>query len=106
MIFRAVADTAEFLPDRMGKTTIVKGDSLFAGLNTFEPGQSHAAHTHAGQDKMYVVLRGTAHVRIGDQDGQLSPGDVAFAPSGVLHSIENPGPERLVVMAILAPPSK
>jgi mannose-6-phosphate isomerase-like protein (cupin superfamily) len=34
----------------------------------------------------------------------LSAGDVAFAPSGVIHSIRNPGPERLVVMVVLAPP--
>jgi quercetin dioxygenase-like cupin family protein len=104
MIFKQIAESAQFLPDRMGKTTIVKGDELFAGLNCFEPGQEHAAHTHAGQDKLYLVMRGTARVRVGDQEDRLAPGDVAFAPSGVVHSIQNAGPERLVVMAILAPP--
>jgi len=34
----------------------------------------------------------------------LSAGDAAFAPAAVPHSIRNPGPERLVVMAVLAPP--
>ena len=104
MIFKRVADTAEFLPEKIGKTTVVKGDSLFAGLNSFEPGQEHAAHTHAGQDKLYIVMRGSARVRIGDQEDDLAPGDAAFAPSGVVHSIHNNGSERLIVMAILAPP--
>jgi mannose-6-phosphate isomerase-like protein (cupin superfamily) len=35
---------------------------------------------------------------------RLSAGDAAFAPSGIVHSIRNPGPERLVVMAVLGPP--
>jgi mannose-6-phosphate isomerase-like protein (cupin superfamily) len=88
----------------MGKTTVAQGDYLFAGLNSFEPGQQHAPHAHEGQDKLYIILEGTGMVQIGQDSELLCAGDVAFAPSGVIHSIRNPGPERLVVMAILAPP--
>jgi len=104
MILRNVAGQAEFSSAKMGKTTIVQGETLFAGLNCFEAGQEHSAHTHAGQDKLYVVLSGEGEVRIGDERGLLSPGDAAFAPSGVVHAIRNAGPGRLVVLAILAPP--
>jgi hypothetical protein len=38
----------------MTKSTVVRGDSLFTGLNSFEPGQEHALHTHDGQDKLYL----------------------------------------------------
>jgi hypothetical protein len=65
----------------MGKTTVAQGEFLCAGLNSFEPGQEHAPHAHEGEDK-------------------LSIGDAAFASSGALHSIRNPGPQRLVVLAI------
>lgn len=106
MIVRDVAKLAEFLPEKMGKTTVVAGESLFVGLNSFEPGQEHSAHTHAGQDKLYVVLEGTAEVQIGEEHAVLSTGDAAFASSGVVHAIRNPGPERAVVLAILAPPPK
>src|ERR1051325_2563165 len=104
MFVRNVAAGAKFSPGKMGKTTVVPGETLFAGLNCFEPGQEHAAHTHAGQDKLYIVMRGSAQVRIGGQEDSLAPGDVAVAPSGVVHSIRNSGTERLVVMAVLAPP--
>ena len=104
MFVRNVAAGAKFSPGKMGKTTVVHGESLFAGLNCFEPGQEHAAHTHAGQDKLYYVLAGSGDVQIGDRTERLSAGDAAFAPSGVVHSIRNSGPERLIVMAILAPP--
>jgi len=90
----------------MGKSTLVQGDFLFAGLNSFEPGQEHAPHVHEGQDKLYFILEGSGIVHIGEHDELLSAGDAAFAPSGVVHSIRNPGPERLVVMAVLGPPPR
>jgi mannose-6-phosphate isomerase-like protein (cupin superfamily) len=42
----------------------------------------------------------------GDEAEVLSARDAAFAPAGVVHSIRNPGPNRLVVMAVLAPPPR
>jgi len=106
MFIRKVSSLAKFSPDKMGKSNVVQGEFLFAGLNSFEPGQEHAAHAHAGQDKLYFILEGSGVVQVGDVTEELSAGDAAFAPSGVMHAIRNPGPERLVVMAVLAPPPK
>jgi quercetin dioxygenase-like cupin family protein len=104
MFVKQVAGRARFLADKMGKSEVVSGESLFTGLNCFEPGQEHAPHAHAGEDKLYFILEGSGVVQVGDQTETLSVGDAAFAPAGVVHSIRNPGPERLVVMAVLAPP--
>jgi quercetin dioxygenase-like cupin family protein len=106
MFLKTLSERAEFRPDKMGKTTLAQGEFLFAGLNCFEPGQEHAAHSHAGQDKLYVVLEGSGAVRIGEETRELSAGDAAFAPSGVVHSIRNTGAGRLVVMAVLGPPPR
>ena len=106
MFAKHVVNLAKFAPDKMGKSTVAKGESLFIGLNSFEPGQEHAAHSHSGQDKLYFILEGSGIVNVGEESALLSAGDAAFAPSGVVHSIQNPGPNRLVVMAILAPPPK
>ena len=104
MFLKTASSLAKFAPDKMGKSTLARGDFLFAGLNSFEPGQEHAAHAHAGQDKLYVVLEGSGVIRIGEQEESMRAGDAAFARSGVIHSIRNPGPERLVVLAVLSPP--
>src|SRR3954465_1159143 len=104
MIIRNVSSLATFSPDGMGKSTVVHGEFLFAGLNSFEPGQEHAPHAHAGQDKLYLILEGIGTVQVGDTTEVLGAGDAAFAPSGVMHSIRNTGAERLVVMAVLGPP--
>ena len=106
MFVRKVAGLASFSPGKMSKSTFAQGDQLFAGLNCFEPGQEHAAHAHEGQDKLYFILEGEAVVQVGQDTSELSAGDAAFAPAGVIHSIQNPGPGRLVVMAILAPPPR
>jgi len=106
MFIRKVSHLAKFSPDKMGKSNVVQGEFLFAGLNSFEPGQEHAAHAHAGQDKLYFILEGNGVVQVGEVTEELSAGDAAFAPSGVMHAIRNPGPERLVVMAVLAPPPR
>jgi quercetin dioxygenase-like cupin family protein len=106
MFVKRISGDAGFWPEKMGKTTIAQGDHLFAGLNCFEPGQEHAPHAHQGQDKLYLILEGSGVVTIGEETDHLSPGDAAFAPSGVIHSIRNPGPGRLIVMAVLAPPPR
>jgi quercetin dioxygenase-like cupin family protein len=103
MFVRNAVSTAQFSAEKMGKTTLAKGAQLLAGLNCFEAGQEHAMHAHAGQDKLYVVMEGTAIVQVGDQVETLVAGDVAFAADGVPHGVKNPGPGRLVVMAVLAP---
>jgi len=104
MIAKDFAELAIFSQEKMAKTDIARGDTLFAGLNCFEPGQQHAAHAHAGQDKLYVVLEGEAEIQVGDETQLVSTGGGAFAPSGVMHSVRNCGDKRLIVLAVLAPP--
>jgi quercetin dioxygenase-like cupin family protein len=106
MFLRQIATQATFTPDKMAKHSLAGGASLFAGLNAFEPGQEHAPHTHPGQDKLYLILQGRGIVQVGEASELLSAGDAAFAAAGVVHAIRNPGPERLIVMAVLAPPPK
>ena len=106
MFIRQVSSSAAFAPGKMTKTTFAQGEFLFAGLNCFEPGQEHAPHVHEGQDKLYFLLEGSGTVQVGEETELLSAGDAALAPSGVVHSIRNPGPQRLVVMTVLAPPPR
>ena len=104
MVISDVVARAVFRPDKMGKADLASADALFAGLNCFEPGQQHALHTHAGQDKLYYVVAGEGDVTVGDQTTRARPGDLVMAKSNEPHAMANPGPERLVVMVIMAPP--
>ncbi len=106
MIIRRAAGRAVFTESKMGKATLLAGKQVFSGLNCFLPGQTHALHTHSGQDKLYFVLEGTGVVTVGDRMETVEPGDLVMARSGEPHGIANAGPSNLVVLTVMAPPPK
>ncbi len=97
------ADHAVYSPARMGKSTLFESPRLLVGLNAFEPGQVHALHAHAGQDKVYQVVEGEGLFLLDGCDLPMRAGDLLVAPEGVPHGIRNTGDARLLVIAILAP---
>ena len=104
MIIRRPAEQGRFSAEKMGKVSLGSGSHLYAGLNCFEPGQEHRAHTHPDQDKMYVVLDGEGEVEVGGETSAVSRGDVVMAPAGVAHGIRNSSAARLTVLVVFAPP--
>jgi quercetin dioxygenase-like cupin family protein len=89
--------------DKMGKSTIFESPRLLVGLNAFEPGQEHALHAHAGQDKVYHVIEGAGLFLVDGSELSMKAGDLLVAPEGVAHGVRNTGTSRLLVLAILAP---
>jgi mannose-6-phosphate isomerase-like protein (cupin superfamily) len=57
-------------------------------------------HVHANDDELFYILEGEHVVRCGDEEFQVAPGGVVFAPRGVPHSQRRvvPGVGRLLVM--------
>lgn len=98
-------DHATFAADRMGKSTLFASSHLLVGLNAFEPGQSHALHAHPGMDKVYHVLEGEGLFLLEGRELPMRTGDLLVAPDSVPHGVHNPGPGRLIVLAVLAPGS-
>jgi mannose-6-phosphate isomerase-like protein (cupin superfamily) len=94
---------AEWRPDRMGKATLFQSAHLLIGLNSFEPGQFHALHSHAGMDKVYHVIQGEGEVLLDGRELPIKEGELVVAPEGVPHGIRNTGTGRLLVLAVLAP---
>ena len=101
-IIRPAAHAA-YSPAKMGKSTIFESPQLLVGLNAFEPGQEHALHAHAGQDKVYQVIEGEGVFLLEGQELTMTAGDLLVAPEGVPHGVRNSGAGRLLVLAILAP---
>jgi mannose-6-phosphate isomerase-like protein (cupin superfamily) len=106
MIVRGIAARAVFSSRKMGKSELLSGNQVFSGLNCFLPGQTHSLHTHAGQDKLYFVLEGRGSVTVGTNTETVRAGDLVLAREGVQHALENPGPDNLVVLAVMAPPPR
>ena len=87
----------------MGKTTLFESPRVLVGLNAFEPGQSHALHTHQDMDKVYQVVEGSGLFLLDGRELPMAAGDLLIAPEGVPHGVRNTGHSRLLLLAILAP---
>ena len=96
-------DHAAYTPNKMGKSTIFESSRVLVGLNAFEPGQEHALHAHAGQDKIYHVIEGAGLFLLEGHELPMTAGDLLVAPDGVPHGVRNNGHQRLLVLAILSP---
>jgi quercetin dioxygenase-like cupin family protein len=97
------SDHAVYAAGKMGKATIFESSRMLVGLNAFEPGQEHALHAHAGQDKVYQVLEGEGLFLLEGGELPMKAGDLLVAPEGIAHGVRNTAGRRLLVLAILAP---
>ena len=101
--FIPVRERVAFSAEKMRKVGLVDTPSLFCDAYCFEPGQEQQGHVHAVGDKLYFVLEGRARIRIGADERDVGPGDLACAPAGEEHGVKNPGPDRLVLLVMMAP---
>ena len=57
-----------------------------------EPGHRLGTHTDSAEE-ILLVLDGTAEVSLGDEQGQISAGEMAVVPAMVPHGLRNVGDE-------------
>jgi len=101
----ADATTAKrFSPHKGEKVGLFRTERSMTDLHCLLPGQSQTPHTHEASDKIYYVVEGTARFRIGAEERELSAGAAVLAPARVAHGVENPGPDPVVLLVVLAPP--
>lgn len=90
-------------PDKFYKATLFQSERLMLGLNCLEPGQTQHVHTHADQDKFYLVLEGEGEFVVGEEAQRAGAGVTVWAPAGVDHGVTNRGEARLVLLVGIAP---
>jgi mannose-6-phosphate isomerase-like protein (cupin superfamily) len=64
------------------------------------PGTPATPHSLT-REEVFVVLEGTASVRIAGADGQAGPGDAIVVPAGVEFELANPGSQPLRLVCCL-----
>lgn len=103
MEIRTIRDLAAFGPAKMTKVNVFETANFFCDVYCLLPGQAQAPHTHAGNDKVYLALEGTATVQIGTEEGPLAPGEAVLAPAGVVHGLANRGSDPVTCLVFMAP---
>lgn len=101
--FKKLSDAMNFSPEKMKKNGVFETDRLFCDTYCFEPGQEQSPHTHAGEDKIYYVLEGRGMFKVGDEERELSAGEIALAPAGEKHGVANRSQRRLVTLVFVTP---
>ena len=83
---------------------------LFLGTGTkntavvyfeIEPGHRLGTHTDSAEE-ILLVLDGTAEVSLGDEQGQISAGEMAVVPAMVPHGLRNVGDETVRVVGFFS----
>lgn len=100
---RNVQQSQYFSPDKMQKVNLFETKHFFADLYCFEPNQEQKAHAHSGADKIYFVLEGVGHFRIGNEERDAGPHQMILAPAGVEHGVKNLTLDRLLLLVFMSP---
>jgi mannose-6-phosphate isomerase-like protein (cupin superfamily) len=94
---------AIFADEKMTKVSLFESPNLFCDVYCLKPGQAQKTHSHAHNDKIYFALTGTSHVTLGAETGPLAPGELAIAPAGLPHGVENRSAENATLLVVMAP---
>jgi mannose-6-phosphate isomerase-like protein (cupin superfamily) len=102
-VFKDARAAVAFGPDKMKKVNLFDTPRMFCDVYGLNPGQEQTAHAHAGSDKVYFVLDGVGHFRIGDEERAAGSGTAVLAPAGASHAVHNRGPAQLTLLVFMAP---
>jgi mannose-6-phosphate isomerase-like protein (cupin superfamily) len=86
------------------RATAESTDGAFALFEEVPPLADTPLHVHAREDELFYVLDGRHVIEVGDEEFQVGPGGMVFAPRGIPHSQRRaePGVGRLLVMTVPA----
>jgi quercetin dioxygenase-like cupin family protein len=96
-------DAAAFIGEKMNKVNLYESPRMFCDVYCLKPGQFQKAHEHDRNDKLYYALTGTCHVLVGEETKPLHPGELAVAPAGLVHGVENRSNEDATLLVVMAP---
>ncbi len=103
MDFVNAVEMKRFSSDKYQKVNLFETPLSAMDVYCLQPGQAQKVHTHAGSDKYYFVLEGTATIQIGQEERDLGPGWSALARPGVEHGITNRSAGSVSVLVFQAP---
>ncbi len=80
----------------------VAGDQLAATWVDVAPGGRQIPHHHP-EVQIYIIVAGRGRMRVGEEQKDVSAGELIHVPSGLTHGIENTGQEVLTYVTAATP---
>lgn len=87
----------------IGRAAVVKKDSFSVTRIVMSGDDRVPTHYHKTTDEVYVILNGSAEMRVDDKKFMLKPGDVILLGLNELHDVKLAKGESLEFLAISSP---
>ena len=87
----------------VGGSSPIEAEHFCMGVATLDPGGGQVPWHNHPQEEVYVVLRGTGEMCVGDERAEITEGQAVYIPSGEYHQLTNIGPEPLHMLYCYAP---
>ncbi|WP_337286674.1 phosphomannose isomerase type II C-terminal cupin domain [Candidatus Methylomirabilis sp.] len=81
-------------------TVLEEGEGYKVKRIEVNPGQRLSLQRHTHRNEHWVVVAGTAKVIIGERTSFVATQESTFVPAGMVHRIENLGPDFLIIIEI------
>ncbi|OQA57532.1 MAG: Cupin domain protein [Candidatus Omnitrophica bacterium ADurb.Bin277] len=104
-----VSETREHMRGGSGKVTVrhyfkpeeIKARTRLCAELRIPAGAGIGNHDHMDEDEIYIIRQGTGIMTENDKEFTVSAGDAIVTGQGASHSIRNPGPDDLVITAVI-----
>jgi mannose-6-phosphate isomerase-like protein (cupin superfamily) len=93
----------EFVYELLGSDFAEKTEIHSVAHILISPQKSSRLHIHPVAEESYYILSGKAQIHVGEEQAEVSPGQVILIPPGKVHQIKNVGEEPLEFLAICVP---
>jgi len=103
MDVKSVMDARKFTAEKLSKVSLFESEKMFCDVYGVSSGQEQKPHTHDGCDKIYYVIEGCGHFRVGGELREVGEKNVVYVPSGVEHSVKNEGGSNLTLLVLMTP---
>ena len=90
------------LPSSLCKIKAITGDKLQLIWARFEPGGEYETHSHP-HEQFSFMLGGRMLLTVGDEQKEVGPGDIWYAPPNVVHGGKLVGDEPVTFIDVFTP---
>lgn len=97
------ADPDDYRPESRIALAVDPEVQLALLFEVIAPGDWIPLHTHP-HEEAFVILEGSAEVRLGNELRVVEPGTVVFVPPETPHGTRNPGPGQVRLEAVFPSP--
>jgi mannose-6-phosphate isomerase-like protein (cupin superfamily) len=75
-------------------------NNLVISTTTLHPDKSTSGHKHAGQEEVYIFMKGSGRMELDGKEFNVKEGDLILIEDGVFHRVHNTGTVDLYMVCV------